>query len=166
MAHITKSNYRVWHQRENIIENILNELECPETEHFRYRFRGSRHGQYIIRTYGSGGKAISLSTLKHGIDTLQELEGEYSVSDTVEESRMKSLRYILAKVYYRLCCELLQIHCMKIDQHSKALEFAVGTDEDIYQHLLKCKNIRINKKYIRKRKRKFIKPSRFDILDL
>ena len=165
MAHITKSNYSVWHQRENIIENILSELECTETEHFRYWFRGSRHDQYRIRACGSGRKAITLSTLKHGIDTLQDLNGWYSQSDTVEQRRVKSLRYILARAYYQLCCQLLQINCMKNDQHSKALEFAVGTGEDIYQHLLKCKDIRINKKYPRKRKCKYIKPSRFDILD-
>lgn len=164
MAHITKTNYRVWHQRENIIENILSELECTETEHFRYWIRGTRH-EYRIRRYGGGGKAISLSTLKHGIDTLHELDGSYSQNDTVEQRRMKSLRYILARAYYQLCCQLLQINCMKNDQHNKAQEFAVGTGEDIYQHLLKCKDIRINKKYPRKRKSKF-KHNRLDILDL
>lgn len=166
MAHITKSNYKVWHQRENIIENILNELECAETEEFRYWFRGSRHNQDRIRACGSGRKAITLSTLKHGIDTLQELESSYSHSDTVEQRRTKSLRYILSKAYYQLCCELLQINCMKNDQYNQALEFAVGTGEDIYQHLLKCKDIRVNKKYPRKKREPKFKHNRFDILDL
>ena len=166
MAHITKSNYRVWHQKENIIENIINELECSETEHFRYLFRGCRFDQYKIRAYGYDRKAISLSILKNGIDTLQELQGSYAQNDTVEQRRVKSLRYILAKAYYRLCCELLHICCMKNDQHSKALAFAVGTEVDIYQHLLHCQDIRVNKKYPRKRKRKIVKVSRFDLLDL
>ena len=166
MAHVIKSNYKVWHQKENIIETILNELECSETKHFRYWFRGTRYDQYKIRANGSGGKAISLSTLRHGIDTLQELEGWYSQNDTVEQRREKSLRYILAKAYYRLCCELIQTSCMKKDQHSKALAFAVGTGEDIYQHLLICKTNRIKKIYPRKKREpKFIKPSRFELLD-
>lgn len=165
MAHIIKSNYRVWHQRENIIKNILAELECSETEHFRYWFRGCRFDAYKIRPDWIGGKAIFLSTLKHGIDTLQELDGEYSQDDTVEQRRTKSLRYILARAYYQLCCQLLQINCMKKDQNSKATGFAVGTGDDIYQHLLKCKDIRVKKKYPRK-KRNCFKHNRFDILDL
>lgn len=166
MAHITKSNYRVWHQKENIITNILNELECSETKHFRYWFRGTHYNQYKIRADGIGGKAIGLSPLSHGLDTLEEIKGHYLVDDTVEQKRIKSLKYILAKAYYQMCCELLQINCMKKDQHNKALEFAVGTGVDIYQHLLKCKDIRVNKKFRRKRKSKFVMLSRFDILDL
>lgn len=166
MAHITKTNYQVWYQNENILENILNELECSETEHFRYWFRGTRYYRYKIRAYENGGKDIVLSTLRHGLDNLHELDGWYFLNDTDEQRRLKSLRYILAKAYYRLCCELMQISCMKKDQHSKALAFAGGTEEDIYQHLLQCKDIRVNKKYTRKRKPKVIKMSRFDIMDI
>jgi hypothetical protein len=166
MAQITKSNYKIWHQRENIIDDILNEVECTETEHFRYWFRGCRHDQHKIRACGIGRKAISLSTLKHGINTLQELNGEYSLNDTVEQTRVKSLRYILAKAYYHLCCELLQISCMKKDQHIKSVAFAVGTGEDIYQHLLKCKADRTNKKKPHnKTNLKVAKVSRFEMLD-
>ena len=48
MAHIKKSNYQVWHQRENIIENILKELECTETEHFRYWLISFMSNKYKI----------------------------------------------------------------------------------------------------------------------
>ena len=169
MANITKSNYRVWYQNENIIEDILNELECSETSHFTYWIRGTRY-DYIIRAFGSAGKAISLSTLKHGLDELSELEGCYLQNDTIEQKRIKSLRYILAKAYYRLCCELIQIRCYKKDQHSKASAFATRNGEDIYQHLLNVKAERIRKREHRirqkgKRKRKIVVVTRFDLMD-
>ena len=77
------------------------------------------------------------------------------------------MRYILAKAYYRLCCELIQTSCVKKDQHSKALLFAVGTGEDIYQHLVKCKTDRSKKRDLRKqREREKANVSRFELLDL
>lgn len=146
MANIRNSNYRVWWQQGNIIETIIGELECPETKHFRYWLRGTRD-PYIIRKYGRGGKAISLSLVPGGLDALVELNGSYMHSDTIEQRRIKSLRYILAKAYYRLCCEMIEINCVKKDQHIKAVAFAVGTGGDIYQHLLIRKEIRVHRKY-------------------
>ena len=166
MAQVKKTSYNVWHLQGNIIEDVLHELECSETKHFRYWIRGTRNDQYKIRSYGDGGKTISLSILRHGIETLPELEGWYSPNDTTEQTRMKSLRYILAKAYYRLCCELITTSCMKKNQHDKSLYFAVGTGEDIYQHLVKCKADRLSKKTPRKRKRKVNTLNRFDMLDI
>jgi len=166
MAHVKKTKYNVWHLQGNIIEDVLHELECSETRHFEYWIRGTRNHQYKIRSYGNGGKTISLPVLRDGVDTLPELDGWYSQNDTTEQTRMKSLRYILAKAYYRLCCELIQISCMKKNQHDKSLYFAVGTGEDIYQHLVKCKEHRLNKKLPRKQKRKISKLNKFDILEI
>lgn len=147
MSQITKSNYRVWWQEDHIIENTISELECPETKHFRYWFRGCRWNPYRIKPNVSGGKAISLSLVPGGLDALEELNGSYMHSDTIEQRRIKSLRYILAKAYYRLCCEMIEINCVKKDQHIKAVAFAVGTGGDIYQHLLIRKEIRVHRKY-------------------
>ena len=170
MANITKTNYDVWYLRENLIEDFLNELECSETEHFRYWIRGTRTAQYKIKANGYGGKQIGLAITNYGIDILPELNDSYSENDTPAQQKIKSLRYILAKAYYRLCCELIQILCSKKDQHSKSLAFAIGEGEDIYHHLLNVKAERIRKREHRirqkgKRKRKIVVVTRFDLLD-
>ena len=138
MAYVSRSRWRSWHQQGGIIEGILDELECSETEHFRYHFGGTKSAKYKITLNGDREVRIKMSSYLHGADILPELNGWYSDSDTDEQKRMKSLRYILAKAYYRLCCKLIQIPCSKQDQHNKSIGFAVGR-VDIYQHLLKRK---------------------------
>ncbi len=135
MAHVTKNNHRVWHQQGNVIEDILCELEHPETENFEYIFEGTG-GDYKILEKEPGRRRIRLSSHQHGLDVLPELEAHYSENETILQKRLKSLRYILAKAYYGMCCEIIQINCLKKYQFEQSLVFAEGNEIDIYQHLL------------------------------
>ena len=170
MAHITKNNYNIWHQKGTVLKDILSELECSKTKHFRYVFGGTGYDQYRILPWGDLRKCIRLSSRKHGSDIIDELSGHYDNHETIEQKRLKSLRYILAKAYYRLCCEFIQINCLKKDQHEQSLVFAEGGEIDICQYLQNRKEELIIKrkkwKEYKIRKELRNKVNRFQLMDL
>ena len=163
MSIIQRSGYLAWHQSD-ILREIISELERPETNHFIYTFRHTKMSNYSINLRNAERVSIGLAYQLAGIS---ELEGKYHTDDDDEQKGIKSLRYILASAYYRLCCQLVGTPCMKEDQHKKSLVFAITKAQlDIYEHLVQLEVKRkVKRDYRLKRKKESMKVNRFQLMD-